>query len=171
MTKIVKEIGIVFIGALLALIAFEFLMGRGKGAHSALGKLFGGVEKYGTFSPGAIARANDPSDSMYEFPLQSNNGRRPARVNNRTLQNAVYPSSGAPSMLPSAPTSVTRPGKPDVTAAYDESIWSGITPGDMSSNLALLDDLLPSATASPVATLDSYASQFAGRASRVPIDS
>ena len=173
MSKILKSIAITWFGALLALITFAFLTGQvGKG-KGALGKLLGGFESYGSFPPGDIARANDPADSMYEFPLQSNNARRPARSNNRTLQNVRYPISGAPSMLPVAPMSVpvtTTPGAPSA-AAYEPNIWSNIRPGDTAFGGALLDDLLPSHTAAPVRTLDGYAKIFGGRESATPLDS
>ena len=159
------------LGAFLALVLFSYLTGNGTKALAALGKLFGGVEKYGTFSPTDLSRINEPSDALYEFPMQTNNARRPARVNNRTLP-AVYPTSGAPSVLPSAPLSATtRPGFPEA-AAYEPNIWSDVSPGSASFEGALLSDLLPSATAPPVRSLqDTFAQQFAGRVSRVPVDS
>ena len=173
MSKILKSIAISWIGALLALITFAFLTGKGGKGKGALGKLLGGFESYGSVPPGDIARANDPTDSMYEFPLQSNNARRPARTNNRTLQNVRYPVSGAPSMLPTAPMSIpmtTSPGAPSA-AAYEPNIWSGISPETTSFGSALLDDLLPSATAAPVRGLDGFSSIFAGRESATPLGS
>jgi hypothetical protein len=173
MSKILKSIAISWIGALLALITFAFLTGQGGKASGALRKLLGGFESYGSFPSADISRVNDSGDSMYEFPMQTNNARRPARTNNRTLQNVRYPISGAPSMLPTAPMSTpmtTSPGAPGA-AAYEEGIWSNISPDTTAFNGALLDDLLPSATAAPVRTLDSYASVFGGRESATPLDS
>lgn len=159
-----------FLGALLALVVFEMIKGNKKGANGALGKIFGAAEKFGTFSPEDIARANDPEDAMYEFPLQTNDARRPARKNNRTRK-ATYPTSGAPSMLPSAPmSSTTNPSGPGA-AAFDPNVWDdGPAAADFQGTL--LSDLMPSQTAAPVKGMhDLYRSQFSGHESRVPIDS
>lgn len=171
-TTILRDIATAWIGALLALITFAFMIGHGAAAKRALAQLLGGAETYGTFPPGDVARVNSPTDSMYEFPRQTNDARRPARTDNRTEAGAVYPISGAPSMLPAAPMSVTTaPGAPGA-AAFDPNGWSDIAPGNAAFDGALLDDLRPSATARPVRSLqDSFAAQFAGHASRVPLDS
>jgi hypothetical protein len=161
------------IGALIALVAYDALAGK-RWQKSVLARLFGGLEKYGTYSPIELKRINEPSDSLYEFPNQRNNARRPARTNNRTLP-AVYPTSGSPSALPTAPMSTTRtPGGP-YAAAHDEGLWSesqALAFGYGDGDQTLLDDLLPSETARPVKTFaDVYGARLSGRASRTPLDS
>jgi hypothetical protein len=161
------------IGALIALFIYNALAGK-KDLHSALSRLFGGLEKYGTYSPVELKRINDPSNALYEFPAQRNNARRPARTNNRTLP-AVYPTSGSPSALPSAPMSATRtPGGP-YAAAHESGVWSesqALAFGYGNGDQTLLEDLLPSETAKPVRSFDDfYGSRLSGCASRTPLDS
>lgn len=161
-----------FIGTVLALVAYSALTGRKGEAGGALARLFGGLERYGTYSPVELKGMNAADDPMYEFPQQRNNARRPARTNNRTLP-AVYPTSGAPSPLPTAPFSFggTRtPGGPDA-AAHEMGIWRE-SAGQSGFGEQLLEDLLPSETAAPVKSFnDVFGSRLAGTASRVPIDS
>jgi hypothetical protein len=159
-----------WIGALLALVTFELLAGNKRRAHGLLDGIFSATEKFGTFSPEDIASANDPTSDLYEFPLQTNDARRPARKNNRTRK-AVYPTSGAPSMLPSAPMSSTTEPRGPGAAAYDPHVWAD-NPGVAAFDGQLLSDLLPNQTAMPVRSLDDvYGAQMRGRASRVPVDS
>lgn len=167
---LVLNIVTAWIGALLALITFQFLTGEKNKGKGAIAKFFGATEKYGTWSPVDLARVNDPEDAAYEFPLQRNDARRPARKNNRTRR-VVYPQSGAPSMLPSAPMSSTAAPNGEGAQAFDQRGW-GESPGAAAFDGALLSDLLPSQTAAPVRSMqDLYGQQLSGRASRVPIDS
>lgn len=159
------------LGALIALVVYNALAGK-KETRGVLARLFGGLEKYGTYSPVQLRRINEPRDALYEFPEQRNDGRRPARKNNRILP-AVFPTSGSPSALPTAPMSTSRvPGGP-FAAAYEPDVWNearGLAFGN--DDQTLLDDLLPSETAKPVVTFANYYdAQLEGRASRVPVDS
>lgn len=173
--SIVRDIAIAWLGAVLALFTYGYLVG-----HSpAVVRLLGNAEGYGVFPSGEIARVNDPTDAMFEFPEQRNDARRPARVNNRTLSNAQYPSCGPPIATrgPGDPLAMgvpvtTRPGAPSA-AAYDPgSTWAQVSPGDPAASAVLLSDLMPSHTAPPVRSLaDSYSAEFAGHASTVPVDS
>ena len=161
------------IGAMIALVVYNALAGKHE-PKSVLARLFGGLEKYGTYSPVGLKRINESSDALYEFPNQRNNARRPARSNNRILP-AVYPTSGSPSSLPTAPMSVTRtPGGP-YAIGHDEGLWSesqGLAFGNGGGDQILLTDMLPSQTAVPSKTFDDYfGGRLAGRESRVPIDS
>jgi hypothetical protein len=159
-----------WIGALLALVTFELLAGNKRRAHGLLDGIFKASEKFGTFSPEDISRVNDPNDDMYEFPLQTNNARRPARKNNRTRK-ATYPTSGAPSMLPSAPMSSTSNPSGPGAVAFDPAVWEDV-PSAANFSGTLLSDLMPSGTAAPVKSMhDLYGQQMHGRESRVPVDS
>lgn len=167
-----------FLGSVMAILVYLVLTGQQHRIRSSLLALLRGVEGYGTYPPGARAAVNDRSGADYEFPMQRNNARRPARENNRTRRDAIYPVSrtpsvlptisGQPSKLPSIPTGAGSPlgtSSPVFAAtAYESSIWEDPQPANASFGSALLDDMMPNPSVSPVR-------RFSPSVSRVPVDS
>ena len=162
-----------FFGTILAVLTYLVLTGQQHRVRQSILNFFGMIEGYGTYSPKHRAAVNDPTSSRYEFPHQRNNSRRPARKNNRINQVAVYPASGAPtisgrpSRLPSMPLGAGSPlgtSNPGFAAtAYEASMWDEPQPANAAFGSALLDDMMPNPSITPV--------RHFGAGSRVPVDS
>lgn len=165
MTSFVQLVLGSFFGTVLALVAYLVVTGKQYAVRQAIVDLLA-FESYGTYSPKDRKMVNDPEDSRYEYPMQRNNARRPARSNNRIYDQAMYPASGPPTAhLAGMPGAALGTASPQFAATgFDEGIWDDPQPANVAFGSRLLDDLTPNPSIMPVRRVDQ-------RSSRVPIDS